>query len=606
MLHIFRLLLRSFLLTMAVFVVGKLAFMLYNHAEYDYCTRDVYEVLRHGLTMDACVSGYLLVVPWLVCLVAVWRERLPLHPILVGYYVVVALLLAAIIGGDIVLYEYWKFKLNAAIFSYLESIEGVTNSVSVPYMVGCTLAFLLCAVAIAWAAIRGIPKTIDRVRHPRWATLLMVLIGGATFIVIRGGVHTSTMNVGVPYYSQHLFLNHSAVNPAFSLLSSLKRSEDFSRQFRYQSEAECAQTFAGLYPEPSDALTDTLLVRQRPNVLVIFMEGFGGKFVAEMGGLTDVAPYMSRNIPKGIFWSNVYANSFRTDRGTVSTFSGYVSYPTTSLMKLPQHNQHLPGLAKSLRSVGYDTSFLYAGDIKVMGLNGYLVNSGFSTLWSDDDFTVAERNESKWGANDRVAAERVLQLIRERQGERQPWMMTFQTLSSHEPFEVPYDRLEDKKLNAFAFTDECVGQLVDSLRHLPLWRNLLVVLVPDHGFLYDLTYESPEYFHIPMLWLGGAIREPRTMPVLMNQSDLAATLLAQMGIPHDDYPWSRNVLSPTYTYPFAYSTFPSGILFRDSTGVSVYDITSNTPITEHPQPSPERIRRAKAILQTSYDRLQGL
>ena len=184
-----------------------------------------------------------------------------------------------------------------------------------------------------------------------------------------------------------------------------------------------------------------------------------------------------------------------------------------------------------------------------------------------------------------------------------PWHLVFQTLSSHEPFEVPYHRLEDKVLNAFAFTDQCVGELVDSLRTLPSWDNTLIILLPDHGFLYQLTYEDPAFFHSPMLWLGGAVKEPRRMSVLMNQSDLCATLLAQMGIRHDDFPWSRNVLSRQYAYPFVYSTFPSGIMFADSTGVSVFDITSNRPITEQPAPSPERIRKAKALLQTSYDGL---
>ena len=146
-----------------------------------------------------------------------------------------------------------------------------------------------------------------------------------------------------------------------------------------------------------------------------------------------------------------------------------------------------------------------------------------------------------------------------------------------------------------------MGALVDSLRTLPSWDNTLVILLPDHGYLYELTYESPEFFHCPMLWLGGAIKTPRRMSCLMNQSDLAATLLSQLSIPHAEFPWSRNVLSRQYTYPFVYCNYPSGILFRDSTGVTVYDIDAQQFISESPSPSPERILKAKAILQTSYD-----
>ena len=104
-----------------------------------------------------------------------------------------------------------------------------------------------------------------------------------------------------------------------------------------------------------------------------------------------------------------------------------------------------------------------------------------------------------------------------------------------------------------------------------------------------------------MLWLGGAIRQPRCMQVLMNQSDLAATLLSQLGISHRDYPWSRNVLSRNYTYPFAYCCFPAGIMWKDHTGETLFDITANSLVTDHHAGGEERLRKAQSVLQTGYD-----
>ena len=595
------------LIVLSTFLVGKVAFMLYNSSISPFGCRDVVDVLWHGLSMDLSTTNYILVLPWLLCLAAVWWAELPLRRFLIPYYIIMGVLLGVIIGGDAFLYEFWKFKLNAAIFSYMQNIEGTVNSVSLWFIVSRLMVVLMGVIAFVWACIRLTPQRMETSCHRVLCTLGMVLTGGVMFVMIRGGVQESTMNVGTAYYSQHLFLNHSAVNPAFSLLSSVNSSKDFSKQFDYLQETELSQTFDGLYPAPADDITDTLLSVRRPNVLIVLMESFGAKFVEELGGIPGVSPNMSRLIKEGVFWRNYYANSFRTDRGTVCAYSGFVSYPTTSLMKLNDHNQNLPGIAHSMQHEGYTTSYMYGGDIDVMGMRGYLVRCGYEQLFSERDFTIAEENESKWGVNDSVSANRVLDIIRTKDatGDK-PWLMGYLTLSSHEPFEVPYHRLEDLKLNAFAFTDACVGRLVDSLKTLPLWDNLLVVLMPDHGFLYDLTYEDPEFFHCPMLWLGGAIKGPRTMDVLMNQSDFCATLLSQMGISHSDYPWSRNVLSTTYTQPFVYSTFPSGIMYKDSTGVSVYDITSQKPISECPAPNAMRLRRAKAILQTSYDKLETM
>lgn len=595
------------LIVLSTFLVGKVAFMLYNASISPFGCRDVVDVLWHGLSMDLSTTNYVLVLPAVACLATIWWAELPLRKVLIPYYIIVGVLLGAIIGGDAFLYEFWKFKLNAAIFSYMQNVEGTVNSVSLWFIVSRFLVVLMGIIVFVWACIRLTPRRIETSCHRVLCTLGMVLTGGVMFVMIRGGVQESTMNVGKAYYSQHLFLNHSAVNPAFSLLSSISSSKDFSKQFDYLQESELSQTFDGLYPVPADDITDTLLSVRRPNVLIVLMESFGAKFVEELGGIPGVSPNMSRLIKEGVFWRNYYANSFRTDRGTVSAYSGFVSYPTASLMKLNDHNQNLPGIARTMRHEGYTTSYMYGGDIDVMGMRGYLVRCGYEQLFSESDFTIAEENESKWGVNDSVSAGRVLDIIRTKDatGDK-PWLMGYLTLSSHEPFEVPYHRLEDQKLNAFAFTDACVGRLVDSLKTMPVWDNLLVVLMPDHGFLYDLTYEDPEFFHCPMLWLGGAIKGPRTMDVLMNQSDFCATLLSQMGISHSDYPWSRNVLSTTYTQPFVYSTFPSGIMYKDSTGVSVYDITSQKSISERPAPNAMRLRRAKAILQTSYDKLETM
>jgi hypothetical protein len=79
-----------------------------------------------------------------------------------------------------------------------------------------------------------------------------------------------------------------------------------------------------------------------------------------------------------------------------------------------------------------------------------------------------------------------------------------------------------------------------------------------------------------------------------------------MGISHKDYPWSRNVLSKNYTYPFVYCNYPAGILFADSTGISIYDIDGDAVMIEQPADDGLRIMRAKAILQTSYDQLEEI
>jgi phosphoglycerol transferase MdoB-like AlkP superfamily enzyme len=150
-----------------------------------------------------------------------------------------------------------------------------------------------------------------------------------------------------------------------------------------------------------------------------------------------------------------------------------------------------------------------------------------------------------------------------------------------------------------------LGKLIDGLKQTDLWENLLIVCIPDHGFCYPqgTTDRGGEFSHIPMIWLGGAIKEPMKIDKIMNQTDMAATLLGQLGLDHSMFPFSRNVLSDSYVYPFAFYSSGSVFAFRDSTGVSAYDIKADCISYEEPSASEERLNRGKAILQSAYDDL---
>ncbi|MGM9804244.1 MAG: LTA synthase family protein [Muribaculaceae bacterium] len=602
LLYLFALLLTFLML----FALGKVTFMVYNSDIVPLTFGNVCQVLWHGLTIDMSTAGYLLIVPWLCCLAAIWLRQFALRKVMRPYLILASVLVVAIIVVDICLYSFWKFKINSSIFAYIATPQAITSSISLGFMVARVAIALLLMAGLWWVLERITPRLLHTQRHRMAATALWLLLGGGIFVMIRGGVQESTMNVGVAYYSPNLSLNHAAVNPMFSLMQSMTKSSRYSNQFHYMSQAQCDSIFNELYPEQTDDLTDTLLTTNRPNVLIVFMESFGGTFIKELGGEPNVAPEFSQLIPQGVFWTRYYSTSFRTDRGTVSFFSGHISYPTASLMRMNTHNQTLPGLGNSLTQAGYYTHYLYGGDINIMGKKGYLIRSGYNHLTSDRDFSFAEVNESKWGANDSITCQRTYEMITTQMPTDKPWHLTLLTLSSHEPFDVPYNRLSDKVLNAFAFTDHCVGKLIKRLQQTPLWDNLLVILVPDHGFLHNLTYQDAEYFHCPMLWLGGAVKQPRTINVLTSQSDVVATLLAQMNLPHKQYRWSRNVLSSNYTYPMVYASYPSGIMYADTTGTTVFDISSRKVISETPAPSPQRLLRAKALLQKSYSLLDDM
>lgn len=594
-----------FFTVLLIFILQKPLFMLYNGSiEKGFGFADYMQVMVHGASLDAATAGYLTAFPFLLVLISIWFRKFPLKKILYGYYILAAALISIIFVVDMALYTFWGFKLDASVFLYIDSPKEALASVSVGFILLRVLAILLLIALNSWVLLKITPSVLNATRKRIAGTAGMLLLGGVLFIIIRGGVTESTSNIGQVYFSNEPFLNHSAVNPDFSLLSSMGKSQDFASEFNFFDEEKRAALFDGLYPTTDGDSIIQVLNTKRPNILIILMEGFGGAFVEPLGGLPDVTPHFNRLSKEGVFFTNCYANSFRTDRGTVCTFSGYLGLPTASVMKIPAKSRTLPAIAEGLSKAGYKTDFLYGGDINFTNMKSYLLSTGYQRLTANTDFSLAEQTSNAWGVNDDITFEYLYNQLRNRK-EEGPWHTAFLTLSSHEPFEVPYHRLEDKIPNAFAYTDECLGKFIDRLKQTPAWKDLLVICLPDHGFYYprEGSNAMPRFYHIPLLWLGGAVKQPMQVDKIMNQTDLAATLLGQLGLEHTAFTFSRNVLGSDYKYPFAFYSFNNGFSFRDNTGVTVFDNNSGSILFNEPEADESRLDKGKAILQTVYDDL---
>lgn len=595
-----------FITFILVFALQKPVFMLYNHASGEGLSiSDYLQVMVHGLQLDATVAGYLTVIPLLLTLLSVWIPGRYITFILKGYFFIVACIISLIFVVDIALYPYWGFRLDATPLFYLQSPSDALASAPASTLILQTLVFVVYTYGIFWALKRFVLPLMPEqyVKKMFSNSVQLVLLGGILFIPIRGGVTTSTANVGMVYFSKNQFLNHSAINPCFSFLASLSKQQDFAAQYNYFSESQRSKIFKKLTNQPQGDSIPELLTTKNPNIILILMESFSANAIEVLGGEAGVTPNINRLSKEGILFSNMYANSFRTDRGIVAVLNGYLAQPTTSIMKYPAKSQTLPSIAKSLQKKGYTSDMLYGGDINFTNMQSYFFSSGYSKVTADRDFPLKSRL-SKWGANDDITFAHLYQSMTDN-SRKEPFFSTFLTLSSHEPFEVPYNRLKDPYLNSVAFTDSCLGDFIDKLKKLPLWNNTLVVLVSDHGFRYPASVKEhdPKRYHIPMLWLGGAIKEPRVIANYGNQTDLAATLLYQLDLPHKEFTFSNNMvdsLQPAY----AFYSYNNGFGFIDTTGVSVYDCESEKPLIIKPEAGNEiRLNNGKALLQTLYDDL---
>lgn len=586
-------------------------------------------VIWHGLPLDLSMAGYLSVIPGLLSIAVVWLKRDLVKPIMNIYFIIASLFITCSFLLNTSLYPYWKYPLDSTpLFYFFTSPADAIASVSI-WQVILSIVILIVLTIGVWFTLRmrGEKRQLysrygygygrlgsgkrnrfdDFDRHRGRTSIILLLLTGLLFLPIRGGITVSTMNTGQAYYSQNAYLNHSAVNPLFSLMESITHQEDFASQYRFMKDKEADKIFATMTSTSDEntypLLNEATFKKGTPDILIVIMESFASDIMPSMGSYKDVAVCLDSIAQQSILFTRFYANSFRTDRGLVSILSGYPAQPTTSIMRYPRKTSQLPSIARNLAKYkNYKTTYYYGGDADFCNMRSYLVSQGYQHIISDANFPIEDKL-SKWGVPDHILAAKMIEDIKAQQNEKHPMLRILQTSSSHEPFEVPYHRLKDKRLNAFAYTDSVMGAIVREYRKLPRWKNTLIVFVPDHvgGYKEQLNDHDRSRYQIPLILAGGAISRPMKVGIIGSQHDIAATLLGQLGVEHREFTFSKNMMSDA-TPKFAFFAVNDAFGIVSEENSLIYDNRAKRIVYDKGDKG-FNLKRGQAYLQKLYDDL---
>lgn len=586
-------------------------------------------VIWHGLPLDLSMAGYLSVIPGLLSIAVVWLKRELVKPIMNIYFIIASLFITCSFLLNASLYPYWKYPLDSTpLFYFFTSPADAIASVSI-WQVILSIVILIVLTIGVWFTLRMRGEKRQRYsrysygyggfgsgkrnrfddfdRHRGRTSIILLLLTGLLFLPIRGGITVSTMNTGQVYYSQNAYLNHSAVNPLFSLFESITHQEDFASQYRFMKDKEADKIFATMTSTSDEntypLLNEATFKKGTPDILIVIMESFASDIMPSMGSYKDVAVCLDSIAQQSILFTRFYANSFRTDRGMVSILSGYPAQPTTSIMRYPRKTSQLPSIARNLAKYkNYKTTYYYGGDADYCNMRSYLVSQGYQHIISDANFPIEDKI-SKWGVPDHILAAKMMEDIKAQQNEKRPMLRILQTSSSHEPFEVPYHRLKDKRLNAFAYTDSVMGAIVREYRKLPRWKNTLIVFVPDHvgGYKENLNDHDRSRYQIPLILAGGAISRPMKVGIIGSQQDIAATLLGQLGVEHREFTFSKNMMSDA-TPKFAFFAVNDAFGIVSEENSLIYDNRAKRTVYDKGEKG-FNLKRGQAYLQKLYDDL---
>jgi len=534
---------------------------------------DIFFSFLYGLRQDASVTGYFTVIPGLLLAASVF-----LSPVIIRYFIdaytgILLFVTGFIIVADAELYRNWGFRTDAAPLLYLKQPSYAAASADTLTIVILVLISLLLFAFMFFSYIKILRPVYKKIKPAGYKTFAVVLLfTGLMILPIRGSLGIAPMNTGTVYFSEkNVFANHAALNVIWNVGYSLTKLDKF-KKITFFDDAEAKNIFKKLYPETKQ--TSRMLKTGKPNVLIIILESFTAKVCGAFGGIKGITPNLDKLAENGIIFENFYASGDRTVKGIVAILSAYPSLPTTAVMKYSSKVEKLPVLTGKFKEAGYNTEWVCGFDVNFANINSYIIHNNFDKVITVDSFPGSYGN-SKWGIHDHIVFEKLAEECRK---SKKPYFKVFMTLSSHEPFDVPAETVikgddEDSRfLNSVAYTDNAIGNFVKAMKTSGEWENTLIIFVADHGSRLpnNTLYYTPERFKIPMVWTGGAVKKNTVISKYAGQTDIPATLSSQLGIPHKEFMFGKDILSPE-SESFAFYDFNNGFGFITDTSVCVFD-----------------------------------
>lgn len=559
----------------------------------------------HGIKLDISAVAYITAIPMMILIGAIWLRGEWFRHFVKFYTWIILLISSVIIVGDANLYSYWGFRMDYTPLLYLNTPQEAAASVTTGQIVAFSFIVILLTVIFGLLYNRLIDRRFsdsEMIKNKLPVTLFFLVLFGSLIIPIRGGVGLAPINAGTVYFSENMFANHSAINVVWNVGSSYFNRKPSVNPYSF-GDLNRSIAIRDSLTIKSDSF-EKVLNTTKPNVLFIILESFGDLLIGPLGGDTATTPCINKLCSEGLLFTNFYASGNRTDKALPAILNGYPAQPAVSVIKEPKKTQSMTSLVKILNSSGYNSSFWYGGDINFANFNSFLISSGFSQIITMENFDPSNYN-SKWGVHDHVLF-KALQDSMERI--REPFFRVVLTLSSHEPFEVPMEPVFEGKddltkfRNSVYYTDKTVGDFIAWAKTTNWWKNTLVVLVADHcrrNTLNDLVF-SQKIFKIPMLWLGGALKDGGDrIGKLGTQVDIPVTLLNQLDLT-GQFPFGKDLLSDK-SNSFAFYVYNEGFAFITDSSTYIYDKKLGAPVLKTGTDPAINERLGKAFLQVLYD-----
>jgi len=265
---------------------------------------------------------------------------------------------------------------------------------------------------------------------------------------------------------------------------------------------------------------------QAPHIVFILMESWGSDWINEQSPNFNILGPLEKHIKQDLFTTRILPSSVATigSLGSLAIdlphrlFSPFL----TESLYLGVPFQQAP--ARFLQSKGYQTHFIYGGNLGWRSIDKFLPKQGFQFLHGDHDIQKSfpslppENFSHDWGVHDEYVFKYAQALLDK---STQPQFLFILTTTNHPPYTLPKNYSPDSlqipepllkplignpqlnidRLKAFQYSNQQLGLFLDQLKSSSQESHTILAATGDHSF-YIRPYDNLQFFKkwsVPLL-----------------------------------------------------------------------------------------------------------
>lgn len=508
-----------------------------------------------GLVHDLGFLSYAalpMAVYFALCPATLWRQRWHQRMLrtVIGVSLFVMLFTAV---SEWLFWDEFGVRFNFIAVDYLVYSSEVINNILESYPVYPLLAML---VLISTGAVVLLGKVINQALG---APFLSLRGRGLLLAAVAGTCLLVTVVVGQDFGGGNTVRRELVSNGPFQFFAAFRNNEiDYNQLYATLPDEDIGRLLRQELTEPDSRFMseDPLDIRRdidnpgtfkRLNVILVTIESLSAKYLGSFGDTRNLTPNLDRLRTQSLFFNNFYATGTRTDRGLEAITLSIPPTPGRSIVKRLGRESGYASLGRQLESRGYDSVFLYGGRGYFDNMNAFFGGNGYRTI---DQTSVPEEEitfKNAWGMCDEDLYAQTLRQADIDHAVGKPFFFQVMTTSNHRPFSYPEGRIDIPsgygREGAVKYTDHAIGAFLEEARRRPWFGSTIFVFVADHTAGSAGRKDLPvDKYRIPLFIFAPGLIEPKEIPTLASQIDLAPTLLGLLHLDYTSSFFGRDVL----------------------------------------------------------------